>query len=210
VHGRYLAAHIRGAQLAEFPGAIHLSARGADAPLLDAVEQFLTGGLRAETPDRVLKTMLFTDIVDSTARAAQLGDRRWRTLLDAHDAAARAEIERARGQVVKTTGDGFLAAFDGPARAIRCAQAIANQARALGVEVRAGLHTGECEVRGDDLAGIAVHICARVAAIAGPGEVLTTATVRDLVAGAGLVFEERAARELKGVPGRWAILAVRG
>jgi class 3 adenylate cyclase len=157
-----------------------------------------------------LKTVLFTDIVGSTQRAAEIGDHRWGALLDAHDAMVRREIARAQGREVKTMGDGFLAAFDGPARAIGCAQAIGAQARGLGLEVRAGLHTGECEIRGDDLAGIAVHIGARVAALAAPGEILTTATVRDLVVGAGIEFAERGVRELKGVPGEWRILAVRG
>jgi pimeloyl-ACP methyl ester carboxylesterase len=210
VHGRYLTAHIPGARLAEFPGDLHLSAAGADAPLIDAVEEFLTGERPRQPVDRVLKTILFTDIVGSTQRAAEIGDRRWRALLDAHDAMVRREIARARGREVKTTGDGFLAAFDGPARAIGCAQAIGAQARGLGLEVRAGLHTGECEIRGDDLAGIAVHIGARVAALAAPGEILTTATVRDLVVGAGIEFAERGVGDLKGVPGEWRILAVRG
>jgi class 3 adenylate cyclase len=159
--------------------------------------------------DRVLKTLLFTDIVGSTERAAELGDRRWRALLDAHDRAVRREIERARGREVKTIGDGFLAVFDGPARAVRCAQALAAQTRALGLEIRAGLHSGECEVRGDDLAGIAVHIAARVAALATPGEPLVTGTVRDLVAGSGIEFDDRGTHVLKGVPGEWRLLAAR-
>jgi class 3 adenylate cyclase len=158
----------------------------------------------------VLKTVLFTDIVDSTARAAAEGDKRWHELLDAHDTAIRHKLDRFRGEEVKAIGDGFLAAFDGPGRAINCAQAIASDAGALGLEVRAGLHTGECELRGDDLAGIAVHIGARVAALAGPGEVLLTSTVRDLVAGSGIEFTDRGVHELKGVPGRWDLLAVRG
>jgi class 3 adenylate cyclase/esterase/lipase len=208
-HGCYLAAHIPGAQLAEFPGDIHLSVVGGDAPLIDAVEEFLTGERRPHPVDRVLKTVLFTDIVGSTQRAAEIGDRRWRALLDAHDAMVRREIARAHGREVKTTGDGFFAAFDGPARAIGCAQAIGAQARGLGLEVRVGLHTGECEIRGDDLAGIAVHIGARVAALAAPGEILATGTVRDLVTGAGIEFAERGTQALKGVPGEWPILAVR-
>jgi class 3 adenylate cyclase len=211
-HGRHLAEHVAGARFVELVGDGHL------APLhdqrhdgFDEVEEFLTGR-RAGAPvdvDRVLATILFTDIVGSTERAAALGDRRWRALLDAHDAAVRREIARARGRELKTTGDGFLAAFDGPARAIRCAQAIATAARALGVEVRAGLHTGECEMRGDDLSGLAVHIGARTAALAGPGEVLLTGTVRELVVGSGLAFEERGEHELRGVPGRWRVYAAR-
>ena len=208
-HGRYLAQRVAGAQMAEFPGNIHMSAIGADGPLLDSVEHFLTGN-RVERPvERVLKTILFTDIVGSTERAAELGDQGWRTLLDAHDRMARLEIERASGQEVKTTGDGFLAAFDGPARAIVCARMIAEQARGLGLEIRAGLHTGECEVRGDDLAGIAVHIGARVASLAEAGEILVTGTVRDLVVGSGIEFDDRGEHELKGVPGEWRILAAR-
>lgn len=206
-HGRYLAAHIPGAQLREFPGDFHLSATGADVPLLDTIGEFLTGEQREPAVDRILKTILFTDIVASTERAAELGDRRWRELLDSHDAVVRKEIQKARGREVKTTGDGFLAAFDGPARAIRCAQAIGRQASGLGLQVRAGLHTGECEVRGDDLAGIAVHIGARVAALAGPGEILVTGTVRDLVAGSGIEFADRGAHALKGIPGEWRILS---
>jgi class 3 adenylate cyclase/esterase/lipase len=211
--GRYLANEIRGARLLELPGNWHLdgSERGED-DALDSVEEFPTG--RRQEPavpvDRVLKTVLFTDIVNSTARAAAEGDKRWHKLLDAHDATIRLELGRFRGQEVKTTGDGFLAAFDGPGRAINCARAIAGRSRELGIEVRAGVHTGECEMRGDDLAGIAVHIGARVAALAGPGEVLVTSTVRDLVAGSGIEFNEHGLHALKGVPGEWQVLAVRG
>src|SRR5262249_32818392 len=154
------------------------------------------------------KTVFFSDIVDSTRRAAELGDRRWRELLDQHDATVRSALERFDGREVKTTGDGFLAAFDGPARAIRCAQAIVRDATRLGLDLRAGLHTGECEVRGDDLAGIAVHTGARVAALASAGEVLVTSTVRDLVAGSDLQFADRGTHHLKGVPGDWHVLAV--
>ena len=211
--GRYLADEIPGARLLELPGAWHLngSEGGEDVPL-DAIEEFLTG--RRHEPavqvDRVLKTVLFTDIVESTARAAAAGDKRWHELLDAHDTTIRHELDRFRGEEVKTTGDGFLAAFDGPGRAINCAQAIATRSRDLGLEIRAGLHTGECELRGDDLAGIAVHIGARVASIADPGEVLVTSTVRDLVAGSGIDFADRGRQKLKGVPGEWQVLAVRG
>lgn len=207
VHGRYLAEHIPGARFLEVPGDFHLSAIGQDGPVLDGIEEFLTGD-RVDRPiERVLKTVLFTDIVDSTARAAALGDRRWRELLDAHDALLRREIERSRGALVNTTGDGVLAAFDGPARAIRCAQAIVAQARGLGLELRAGVHTGECELRGTDLAGIAVHIGARVAALAGPGEVLATRTVADLVVGSGLTFADRGTHAFKGA-GEWHVMAV--
>jgi class 3 adenylate cyclase len=209
--GRYLADHIAGARFVELPGSWHLNgSRGGEEDALDVIEEFLTG--RRHEPeleiDRVLKTVLFTDIVDSTARAAAEGDRRWHELLDAHDATIRHELGRFRGEEVKTTGDGFLAAFDGPGRAINCARAIANGARNLGLEVRAGLHTGECELRGDDLAGIAVHIGARVASLADPGEVLVTSTVRDLVAGSRIDFADRGRHELKGVPGEWQVLAV--
>jgi class 3 adenylate cyclase len=211
--GRHLAMGIRGARFLELPGDWHLngSERGED-DALDAIEEFLTG--RRHEPavqvDRVLKTVLFTDIVESTARVVAEGDRRWHDLLDQHDATIRRELGRFRGEEVKVTGDGFLAAFDGPGRAINCAQAIATRSRDLGLDVRAGLHTGECELRGDDLAGIAVHIGARVAALAGPGEVLVTSTVRDLVAGSSIDFSDRGRHALKGVPGEWDVLAVRG
>ena len=208
--GRYLAEHIPGAQMAELPGDFHLSAAGGDMAMLDAIEEFLSRGPRRHPVERILKTVLFTDIVASTERAVQLGDRSWRGLLDAHDAMVRREVERAAGSVVNTTGDGFLAAFDGPARAIRCAQAIRSHARALGLEIRAGLHTGECELRGDDLAGIAIHIGARVAGLAEPGEILATGTVRDLVAGSGIAFDDRGEQDLKGVPGTWRLLCVHG
>jgi class 3 adenylate cyclase len=160
------------------------------------------------TDDRVLATVLFTDIVDSTRRAAEIGDRDWHALLDAHDAVVRSQLSRFRGREVNTSGDGFLAMFDGPQRAIRCAMAIRDAVQALGIEVRAGLHTGECELRGDDIGGIAVHIGARVSALAGPNEVLVSSTLRDLVIGSGLEFEERGAHELKGVPGVWHLFAV--
>jgi class 3 adenylate cyclase len=208
--GRHLAEHIPGAQLLELPGDFHLSARPEPAEeLIGAIEEFLTGVRRDHEIDRVLATVLFTDIVGSTQRASALGDRRWRELLDAHDLAVRKEIERFRGREIKSTGDGFLSAFDGPARAIRCARAITEDARQLGLEVRSGLHTGECEVRGDDLAGVAVHIGARVAAVADPGEVLLSSTVKDLVVGSGLEFEARGERELRGVPGIWKLYAVK-
>jgi class 3 adenylate cyclase/alpha-beta hydrolase superfamily lysophospholipase len=205
--GRYLAEHIPGARFVELPGTDHLYFVGDTGPLLDEVEVFLTGQRQQHEADRVLATVLFTDIVDSTRHAAELGDRRWRDLLDSHDALVRRQVERFRGRAVKGTGDGVLATFDGPARAIRSACAIVEAARQLGVELRAGLHTGECEVRGDDLGGIAVHIGARVAAMAAPGEVLASSTVKDLVAGSGLRFADRGSHVLKGVPGEWRIYA---
>jgi class 3 adenylate cyclase len=168
-----------------------------------------TGERHEPDIDRVLRTVLFTDIVGSMEWAAQLGDRRWRDLLDEHDSAVRRALDRFRGVTVKTTGDGFLAAFDGPACAIRCAQTIIEDARVLGLEVRTGLHTGECELRGEDLTGIALHTGARVTALAGPSEVLVTSTVRDLVAGSGIEFTDRGQHVLQGVPGDWRILAVR-
>lgn len=158
--------------------------------------------------DRVLATVLFTDIVDSTRRASEIGDRNWHALLDAHDAVVRAQLARFRGREVNTSGDGFLATFDGPQRAIRCAMAIRDAVEPLGIEVRAGLHTGECEIRGDDIGGIAVHIGARVSALAGPNDVLVSSTLRDLVIGSGLEFDNRGTHELKGVPGEWHLFAV--
>jgi class 3 adenylate cyclase len=168
--------------------------------IVDEVEEFLTGSRTAAEPDRVLATVLFTDIVDSTKRAAELGDRDWRLLRDRHDDAVREELARYRGREVKTLGDGFLATFDGPARAVRCAAAIIDKVRPLGIEVRSGLHTGEIEVKRDDVAGIAVHIAARVVGFAGTGEVLVSSTVRDLVAGSGLRFHDRGSHALKGLP----------
>src|SRR6201986_5360696 len=172
------------------------------------IAQFLTGEQADVPDDRVLATVLFTDIVDSTRRAAEMGDRDWRALLDAHDAVVRAQLARFRGREVNTSGDGFLAMFDGPQRAIRCAMAIRDAVQSLGIQVRAGLHTGECEVRGDDIGGVAVHIGARVSALAGPNDVLVSSTLRDLVIGSGLGFEERGSYDLKGVPGEWRLFAV--
>jgi len=208
-HGRYLADHIPGARYVEVPGEDHVPYLGDPEPILEEIEEFLTGARRAHDTDRVLATVLFTDIVGATERAAAMGDRAWRERLDRHDAAVRRQLERHRGREVKTTGDGFVATFDGPARAIRCAQAIRDAARQAGVEVRAGLHTGECEVRGEDIAGIAVHIAARVASAAGAGEVLVSRTVVDLVAGSGIEFETRGEHALKGVPGEWRLFALR-
>jgi class 3 adenylate cyclase len=172
------------------------------------IAEFLTGHQAEVADDRVLATVLCTDIVDSTSLAAETGDRDWHALLDAHDAVVRVQLNRFRGREVNSTGDGFLAMFDGPQRAIRCAMAIRNAVQALGIEVRAGLDTGECEVRGDDIGGIAVHIGARVSALAGPNEMLVSGTLRDLVIGSGLEFEDRGAHQLKGVPGEWHLFAV--
>ncbi len=206
--GKYVADHIAGAKYVELPGRNlhHFVEPWRDS--FDEVAEFLTGHRAEVADDRVLATVLFTDIVDSTRRAAEMGDRDWHALLDAHDAVVRSQLTRFRGREVNTSGDGFLAMFDGPQRAIRCAMAIRDAVRSLGIEVRAGLHTGECEVRGDDIGGIAVHIGARVSALAGPNEVLVSSTLRDLVIGSGLEFEERGAHQLKGVPGEWRLFAV--
>jgi class 3 adenylate cyclase len=206
--GRYIAERIPGAKYVELPGVDHLVTAGDFDAMVDEVEEFLTGVRRGSESDRVLATVLFTDIVRATERAAELGDHAWRALLEEHHAAVRREIARFRGREVKTIGDGFLVTFDGPARAIRCARAASEAVRRLGLEMRAGLHTGECERMGDDVGGIAVHIGARVAASAQPGEVLVSSTVKDLVAGSGLRFAERGIRALKGVPGDWRLYAV--
>jgi class 3 adenylate cyclase len=205
--GRSYADDIQGARWAELPGRDHLWWVDGD-DILDEIESFLTGAPAQRDPDRVLATVLFTDIVDSTRCAAELGDRRWRHLIGEHDRLVRRYLGRFRGREVKTLGDGFLATFDGPGRAIRCASAIQEGVRELGLVLRAGLHTGECEVLGDDIGGLAVNIGARVGAKAGPGEVLVSQTVKDLVAGSGFGFEERGEHELKGVPGAWRLYAV--
>src|SRR4051794_23731459 len=206
--GRDVAAHIPGARLLEFPGNDHLFYVGDNADgISDAIEEFFTGAPAQAEVDRVLATVLFTDIVGSTEKAAALGDLRWRRLLDDHHATIRRVLARFRGREVKTTGDGFLATFDGPARGVRCACAITEEIKSLGIEVRAGLHTGECEMMGDDVGGIAVHIGARVAALAGASEVLVSGTVKDLVAGSGLRFADRGSQSLKGIPGQWPIFA---
>ena len=205
---RYMAERIPGATLVELPGDDHLPFVGDQDEILDEIEEFLTGIRPSPAPDRVLATVLFTDIVGSTMRAAELGDRRWRDLLETHHAVVRKELERWQGREVDTAGDGFLATFDGPARAIRCACAIRDAVTGLGLEIRAGLHCGEVEIVGDDVAGIAVHTGARVAALADANEVLVSSTVRDLVAGSGIEFEERGEHELKGVPGSWRLYAV--
>ena len=204
-HARYLAAHIPGAKLVELPGRDHLPYVGDQNSVLDEVEEFLTGVRRGPEPDRVLATILFTDIVGSTERAAQAGDDRWRDLLDRHNVLIRRELDHFRGREVDTAGDGFLATFDGPARAIRCARQVAEKIPGLGLELRSGLHTGEVELAGEHVRGIAVHIGARVAAMAGPREVLVSSTVKDLVAGSGIAFEDRGEHSLKGIPGTWRI-----
>jgi pimeloyl-ACP methyl ester carboxylesterase len=206
--GRYQAAHIPGAKYVELPGVDHIPFIGDADAVLDEIEEFLTGVRPAPESDRVLATVLFTDIVGSTEHAARLGDRRWRDLLQAHHGLVRRELARFRGREVDTAGDGFLASFDGPARAVRCACAIGDAVRPLGIEVRAGLHTGECEVMGERVGGIAVHIGARVAGLAGPGEVWISSTVKDLVAGSGLRFADRGTHSLKGVPGEWRLFTI--
>ena len=210
-HGTYLAEHIADARLFVVPGRNYYPLFDDWRPIMDEMREFLTGTRdQPDDDDRMLATVLFTDIVGSTTRAARLGDREWRTLLDAHDAVVRAQLTRFRGREVKTVGDGFLATFDGPQRAIRCALAIRQAVQSLGLEIRVGLHTGECEVRGEDVGGIAVHIGARVAAEAAPAEVLVSSTVHDLVVGSGLTFDDRGRRALKGVPGEWQLYAVTG
>jgi class 3 adenylate cyclase len=206
--GRYLADHIPGAKLVELDGDDHLFFTGDADALLDEIEEFLTGVRPRPPVERVLATVLFTDVVSSTQRAVELGDEQWGKLLRSHDAQVRRQLERFQGREVNTTGDGFLATFDGPARAIRCAIAIREAVRAIGLDVRAGLHTGEVEMSDADIAGIAVHLAARVAATADAGEVLVSRTVVDLVAGSGLTFADRGEHTLKGVPGQWSLFAV--
>jgi class 3 adenylate cyclase len=202
------AQHISQAKVMELPGNDRLFFTGDTGPMLDAIEEFLTGQLPDHHSDRVLATVLFTDIVGSTEHAARVGDRRWKEVLAAHDVLLGVEIERFRGRMVKSTGDGVVATFDGPGRAIRCACAIGDAVRSLGIVLRAGLHTGEIELRSDDVAGMAVHIGARVSALAGAGEVLVSSTVKDLVAGSGIEFADRGEHELKGVPGCWRLYSV--
>ena len=200
--GCFLATHIPGAKWVELPGSDHsfFGERETTDRIAGEIEEFLTGSRTAVEPDRVLATVLFTDIVGSTKRAAELGDRNWRVLLERHNEAVRQELVRFRGHEVKTLGDGFLATFDGPARAVRCAAAIIAKVRALGIEVRSGLHTGEIEIGHEDVGGIAVHTAARVKDLAGTHEVLVSSTVRDLVAGSGLSFHDRGSHALKGLP----------
>lgn len=205
---RYMAQRIPGAQMVEFPTDDHLLLMYDPDPIVDEIEQFLTGVRHDAQPNRVLATVMFTDIVGSTVQAAELGDQRWRDLLAIHDAAVRRELKRFDGQEVKTIGDGFLATFSAPSRAIACASAVRDAVRRFGVDVRIGLHTGECELMGTDVGGLAVHTAARVAALAGTGEVLVSSTVKDLVAGSRIEFVERGAHQLKGVPGEWRLFAV--
>ena len=208
---RYIASHIAGSRLVELPGRPNsLVGSGSDSMVFaDLIEEFVTGRRHVPDVDRVLKTVLFTDIVRSTEHLAEMGDHRWREVLEEFRRRVTEELRRHRGEEVNTRGDDVLATFDGPARAVRCALTIQRSARALGLEVRAGVHTGEVEVDSRDITGIAVHVGARVAAAAQPGEVLTTSTVRDLVAGSGLHFEDRGRHALKGVPGEWTLLAAR-
>lgn len=208
-HSRYLAEHIPGARYVELEGSDNLLVVGDSDRILAEVERFLTGAHTPPEPDRVLATVMFTDIVGSTETAARLGDRAWRELLARHDELSRAQVARYRGRAVKSLGDGWLATFDGPARAIRCAIELRDAVRELGVELRAGLHTGECEAMGDDVGGLAVHIGARVGALAAPREVLVSNTVKDLVVGSGIDFADRGEHALKGVPGTWRLWAAR-
>jgi class 3 adenylate cyclase len=206
--GRYLGESIPGARFVELPGRDHLAWTDDWQSVIEEIEVFLTGRRPARDVERVLATVMFTDIVGSTESAARVGDRRWGDLIARHDELVRGRLDRYRGRPVKTLGDGFLATFDGPARAIRCAHEITQAVRELGIEIRAGLHTGECELVGDDVAGMAINIGARVSALAGPGEVLVSGTVKDLVYGSGIEFADRGAHELKGVPGDWRLYAV--
>jgi pimeloyl-ACP methyl ester carboxylesterase/class 3 adenylate cyclase len=205
---RHLADHIPGARFVVLPGMDHIPFYGDADGYAEEIEEFLTGARHAPPPDRILTTVMFTDVVGSTQRAAALGDARWRELVARHDELVRAELERHRGREVKTMGDGFLATFDGPARGIRCAHLVADKVRALDIELRAGLHTGECELVGDDIAGMAVNIGARISSLAGAGEVLVSSTVKDLVVGSGISFSDRGTQQLKGVPGEWSLFAV--
>jgi class 3 adenylate cyclase len=204
---RYTASRIPGATYVELPGDDHLYWINGDR-YADEIEEFITGSHGQSEPDRVLATVLYTDIVDSTVRGAELGDRAWSDVLETYQEAARRQVDRHRGRIIKWTGDGVLATFDGPARAIRCAQALRDDARHFGIDQRAGLHTGECELVGEDIAGIAVNIGARVTDLAAGGEILVSSTVRDLVTGSGIAFRERGAHVLKGVPGEWRVFAV--
>jgi class 3 adenylate cyclase len=209
-HSRYLASRIAGAKLVELSGNDHLLFAGRADEILDEVQEFMTGERPTPVLDRVLATVMFTDIVRSTEQVAQLGDRRWRESLNRYDELVQRQLERFRGRQIKATGDGTLATFDGPARAVECARTIAKAIGQLGLVIRAGLHTGEVESRGNDVAGVAVHIAARVADLARPGEVLVSRTVTDLVAGSGIEFEDRGEHELKGIPGVWRLYSVAG
>lgn len=207
-HSRYIASKIPGARYVELEGEENMFSVGDWESLIGEVEEFLTGTRHEREPDRMLATVLFTDICESTQRAAEMGDRGWRFLLERHDALFRQALQRHRGSEVKRTGDGFLATFDGPARAIRCAASLTDAMGSLGLQIRAGLHTGELEVMDGDLGGLAVHIASRVMSAAGPNEVLVSGTVKDLVVGSGIEFEDRGQRELRGVPGEWRLYAV--
>jgi class 3 adenylate cyclase len=207
-HGRYLAGHLPNSRFVELPGADHVFFAGDTGRLLDEIEQFVSGEPHVGHADRVLATILFTDIVRSTELAARLGDRAWRDLLDHHDDVAQREVARHRGRLVKSTGDGVLATFDGPGRAIGCAKALQRATKVIGVELRCGVHTGEVEVRGDDVGGIAVHTAARIASAADAGSVWVSRTVTDLVAGSGIGFEDHGEHELKGVPGTQKLFSV--
>jgi class 3 adenylate cyclase len=213
-NARYAAEHIPGAVYVELEGDDHLPSVGDSQRIVDEIHGFLTeiwesGGWKAPEPDRVLATMLFTDIVGATATAAELGDRAWRDVIEQHHTVVRRQLARFRGRELDTAGDGFFATFDGPARAIHAAAAIADAVKSLGIEIRAGLHTGECELVDGKAAGIAVHIGARVAALAAADEVLVSRTLKDLVAGSEIEFEDRGTHELKGVPGEWQLFAVK-
>jgi class 3 adenylate cyclase len=201
----YMADRIPGARLVQLRGPDHVWFLSDAETILGEIEEFLTGVRHSDEPDRALATILFTDIVSATETAAGLGDRRWHDLLESHHVLVRRELARFRGREISTAGDGFFATFDGPARAIRCARAISDGVQSLGLSVRAGLHTGECEIMGKDVGGIAVHIGARIAALAAPGEVLVSSTVKDLVAGSGLSFRDHGTKFLKGVPGEWRL-----
>jgi class 3 adenylate cyclase len=205
---RYLAAHVADGTLIELEGTDHLLGSGDVDAVVDEVERFLTGQVGVEEPERVLATVVFTDIVDSTSRASAMGDRAWRAVLDRHDDVTARLITSHRGRLIKSTGDGILATFDGPARAIKCSTAMRDSLHDLGIEIRVGVHTGEVERRGEDIGGIGVHIAARVEAAANAGEILVSRTVTDLVAGSGLVFVDRGEHELKGIPGSWHLCAV--
>lgn len=209
-NGRWLAEHLPDARLVELEGDDHNGWYESPERTLGEVQEFLTGARAVLEPERVLATVLFTDIVDSTRTATELGDRRWREVLEGHQREVRRALERYGGREVKSTGDGFLATFHGPARAIECAREILTSSEPLGIRVRAGLHTGECEVMGDDIAGIAVHIAARVSTNAGPGEIIVSRTVKDLVAGSGIEFADRGTHTLKGVSDTWQLYAVNG
>jgi class 3 adenylate cyclase len=205
---RYLAEHLPHAKLVELAGTDALLAWETPDVALDLIERFLAGVRRAPEPTRVLQTVLFTDIVGSTQRAGQLGDRRWRQVLGVHDELTRRVVEEFHGQLVKTTGDGILATFDGPGRAIHCAAALRDELRGIGLQIRAGLHTGEVELRDDDVGGIGVHIAARIVAAAGSGEILTSRTVRDLVVGSDIAVEDRGTQALKGIDGTWQLFTI--